>query len=146
MASPPDLRISSLLPVFFGQLWMEAKILRPYALPYDILVEMTACLNLPEILILSLTSLEMRALLVPILYQTVTLGSSSAFLSALAMLRQHPEICGCDWVIGMVDTISRTLSALLRVEWDAAEFPEDNLCRTHVLSSKPLLHHCVPRG
>ncbi|KAJ6520979.1 hypothetical protein DFH09DRAFT_1193355 [Mycena vulgaris] len=130
---------------------MEAPLLPMLSsLPYDIVLDITECAPSADVLNLSLTSQEMRSLLIPRLYRSVFLGSSAACSSALPMFRRHPDVCGCirelvvrpnyrsSWpdsdtvidetlVVDRLTEICKTLKSLQTFEWDGAELAGDHL-------------------
>ncbi|KAJ7100946.1 hypothetical protein B0H15DRAFT_899847 [Mycena belliarum] len=130
-------------------------------LPYDVFLDIAECVPAVDVLTLSLTSQQMRGLLLPRLYHSLCLGSSAACASALPMLQQHPDICvhirklilrpnnrqawpvsdsEIDevWVASKVREISPHLSGLLAFEWDAEYFPDSELWMA-LRNSCPLL-------
>ncbi|KAJ7100949.1 hypothetical protein B0H15DRAFT_465357 [Mycena belliarum] len=63
------------------------------AFPTDIVLEIASFLQNTELLNLSSTSSRFQRLLLPMLYNTVSLDSTRACRSGLATLSAHPELC-----------------------------------------------------
>jgi len=95
----------------------------------------------------------MRALLLPALYETVTLKSSKNCKVTLAMLVRRRDICGHIkklavrpnyylawprpdeylseiWVVQQIDAISKNLTSMHTFDWDGLELPKDSLWET----------------
>ncbi|GAV99900.1 dna polymerase gamma [Lentinula edodes] len=119
-------------------------------LPADILYEVSEYLWSSDLLSLSLTSSHVRALLLPVLYDTVVLKSSRACRTALTMLFERPDICRYirklavrpnyylawpkanerldeDWVVDMLLKIAENMALLHTFDWDGLEMPNDRL-------------------
>ncbi|KAJ6582515.1 hypothetical protein DFH09DRAFT_1145520 [Mycena vulgaris] len=130
---------------------MEAPLLPMLSsLPYEIILDITECTRSADVLNLSLTSQEMRSLLIPRLYRSMLLGSSEACSSALPMFRRHPDVCECvrelvvrpncrsswpeadttideTWVVDELTDSCKNLKSLQTFEWDGAELAGDHL-------------------
>ncbi|KAJ4482092.1 hypothetical protein J3R30DRAFT_3456392 [Lentinula aciculospora] len=130
----------------------EARLDSPLAggLPADILYEVSEYLWSSDLLSLSLTSKYVRALLLPVLYDTVVLKSSRACRTALKMFFEWPDICRYirklavrpnyylawpkanerldeDWVVDMLLKIAENMPLLHTFDWDGLEMPKDRL-------------------
>ncbi|KAJ7690197.1 hypothetical protein B0H17DRAFT_593437 [Mycena rosella] len=122
-------------------------------LPTEILLDVAGFLQNVELLNLSLTSSQLRRLLLPELYKTVSLDSSRACLSGLAMLAAHPELCAyvrtltvrpnyaivC-WprsdrpvnestIAAMIEGLADKLVNLVKFTWGGVDLPPDSLWR-----------------
>ncbi|PPQ85300.1 hypothetical protein CVT24_006411, partial [Panaeolus cyanescens] len=120
------------------------------SIPADIVREIVDLLAPSDILNFSLTSSYLRALLLPALYDTVTLKSSKNCRVTLTMLEQRPELCGYikklavrpnyylswpkpddeldeDWVVAKIQSISVHLTNMHTFDWDGLELPRDSL-------------------
>src|SRR5260370_34227156 len=95
----------------------------------------------------------MQALLLPALYETVTLKSSKNCRITLAMLATRSDICGYikklavrpnyylawprpdeylseTWVVQQIDAISKYLTSMHTFDWDGLELPQYSLWET----------------
>ncbi|KAF8886606.1 hypothetical protein CPB84DRAFT_1816707 [Gymnopilus junonius] len=123
------------------------------SLPPDIFREIVEFLSPADILSFSLTSTYLRMLLMPALYETVTLKSSRNCRVTLSMLKDRKDICGYikklavrpnyylawprpdeqlseDWVVSMIEYISKDLTTMHTFDWDGLELPKDSLWAT----------------
>lgn len=98
-------------------------------------------------------SKRLRALLMPALYDTVTLRSSKYCKTTLQMLRERGDICHYVrklavrpnyylawpkpdeelsevWVVDMIENISKDLVMMHTFDWDGLEQPKDSLWTT----------------
>ncbi|KAF8964515.1 hypothetical protein BDZ97DRAFT_1660197 [Flammula alnicola] len=123
------------------------------SIPADIVREIVDFLSPSDILNFSLTSTHLRALLMPALYETVTLKSSKNCRVTLTMLLQRRDICGYirklavrpnyylawprpdehlseAWVVEMIEKISKDLTVMHTFDWDGLELPKDSLWET----------------
>ncbi|KAJ7443121.1 hypothetical protein FB451DRAFT_95207 [Mycena latifolia] len=123
------------------------------SLPEDVLHSVVEQLAPIDILSLSLTSSHVRALLIPALYRTVHLRSSSACISGLGMLAKRPELCAHvrklavrpnyylawpapdstvseAWVARVIEHLAPKFKRLRTFDWDGTEMPPDALWRT----------------
>ncbi|KAF8624596.1 hypothetical protein AX17_007089 [Amanita inopinata Kibby_2008] len=121
-----------------------------YNIPLDVILTIADLLDPVDVLSFSLTSLVMRTLLMPTLYDNVTLNSSSRCRKTLLMLSIRPDICACirrlavrpnyylswprrdqyldeDWVSDMIVRIAPTLTSIDTFDWDGLEAPSDYL-------------------
>ncbi|KAJ7731560.1 hypothetical protein DFH07DRAFT_894668 [Mycena maculata] len=120
-------------------------------LPAEIFIEIAGFLELPELLRLSITSSHLRTLLLPAMYRSISLESSRACLSGLAMLSNHLGLCiyvrslilrpnypiAC-WprpygpvsetdLAQAVERLLPHLKNLQKFEWGGAQLPPDSL-------------------
>ncbi|KAJ7146925.1 hypothetical protein C8R44DRAFT_20475 [Mycena epipterygia] len=132
-------------------------------LPYDLILDIAERTRFADTFNLSLTSLEMRDALLPILYCSVVLRSGAACSSALSMLKRQPEVCKCiqelvvrptnqpsstmdDTEIDEVSVadqiveIAPNLRRLHTLEWEGTKIPGDHLW-TSLKNSCHLLKH-----
>ncbi|PPQ93590.1 hypothetical protein CVT25_005470 [Psilocybe cyanescens] len=123
------------------------------SIPADIVREIVDLLAPSDILSFSLASKHLRALLLPALYETVTLKSSKNCRVTLNMLRSRKDICAHvrklavrpnyylawprpdeqlseAWVVTMIQDISMDLTAMHTFDWDGLELPDDSLWET----------------
>ncbi|KIM38487.1 hypothetical protein M413DRAFT_447723 [Hebeloma cylindrosporum] len=123
------------------------------SIPADIVREIVDLMSPSDILSFSLTSKHMRALLLPALYETVTLKSSTHCRVTLAMLERRSDICGYikklavrpnyylawprpdeylneSWVVRQIHAISKHLTSMHTFDWDGLELPHDTLWET----------------
>ncbi|KAJ6609408.1 hypothetical protein B0H10DRAFT_1813767 [Mycena sp. CBHHK59/15] len=121
--------------------------------PPDIILEIVENLGSYDILSFSLTSSQLRELLLPELYRTVYLRSSRTCASGLRMLTRRPDLCAYiqklavrpnyylawpkvdqplseDWVASMISKIAQNLTRLHTFDWDGLEMPADSLWLT----------------
>ncbi|KAJ7461140.1 hypothetical protein FB451DRAFT_1269070 [Mycena latifolia] len=121
------------------------------ALPTEIFLEIAGFLQNAELLNFSVTSSQLRRLLLPTMYQAVALESNRACLSGLAMLSEHPELCAyirtltvrpnyaivC-WprsdgpiseskVVLLTEGLAEKLKNLERFTWGGSDLPPDSL-------------------
>ncbi|KAH9476327.1 hypothetical protein JR316_0011902 [Psilocybe cubensis] len=123
------------------------------SIPADIVREIVDLLAPSDILNFSLASKHLRAMLLPALYETVTLKSSKNCRVTLSMLKSRKDICGYvrklavrpnyylawprpdeqlseEWVVSMIEDISMDLISLHTFDWDGLELPDDSLWHT----------------
>jgi len=128
------------------------------SIPLDILKEIVEYLSVCDMLSLSLASKHVHSLLLPSLYHTVTLSSSSSCINTLSFLLSNPSLSNLihkivlrpnyylSWprediwvdersIAGMVEKIamSEQGSGLVRLEtfdWDGLEMPDSSLWTT----------------
>ncbi|KDR79531.1 hypothetical protein GALMADRAFT_63638 [Galerina marginata CBS 339.88] len=123
------------------------------SIPADIVREIVDLLSASDILSFSLTSSHLRGLLMPALYETVTLKSSKNCRVTLKMLKGRKDICGYikklavrpnyylawprpdeqlseAWVVSMIEDISKDLITMHTFDWDGLELPIDSLWET----------------
>ncbi|KAF8872955.1 hypothetical protein BD779DRAFT_1679476 [Infundibulicybe gibba] len=122
-------------------------------MPADIILEIAELLSPSDILNLSLTSSQLRLLLLPALYGTLLLRSSRSCRLTLRMLSTRPEICVhirklalrpnyyLAWpkadepldegrVVARVEKLAPSLVSLHTFDWDGLEMPADHLWET----------------
>ncbi|CAA7270550.1 unnamed protein product [Cyclocybe aegerita] len=123
------------------------------SIPADIVREIVDLLSPADVLSFSLTSSHLRALLMPALYDTVTLKSSRNCRVTLNMLRERRDICRYikklavrpnyylawpkpdeylheDWVVDMIEEFSKDLMTMHTFDWDGLELPRDSIWST----------------